>query len=67
MTRREFAGVAVHLYAALTLQFAPNLQAGAAAFPFADAAGDRYVDAACALGLMNGTGVGFEPERSITR
>lgn len=41
--------------------------AGAAASPFADAAGDRYVDAACALGLMNGTGVGFEPERSITR
>ena len=67
VTRREFAGVAVHLYAALTLQFAPNLQAGAAASPFADAAGDRYVDAACALGLMNGTGVGFEPERSITR
>ena len=33
------------------MQFAPNLQAGAAASPFADAAGDRYVDAAWALVL----------------
>lgn len=68
VTRREFAGVALRLYAALTLQNAPILGKEAKEAPFTDVDADGDVNAAYALGLMNGVSdTSFEPERSISR
>lgn len=68
VTRREYAGLAVRLYGALTLQYQPILAKEASPAPFGDVSEDGDINAAYALGLMNGVPGGrFEPERSISR